>query len=128
MVFRWHIFGGLYFGVVVSTIAGIIFHESGHWAAYTYYGVRSHIGYTYTYCESSPLAKNNWKSAVVAASGPCLTIFATLVALIILLKNKANSGDAVNLRFVQWLLILISLFCIRNITSLLHSIILYTQG
>ena len=38
----------LYMGIAVTTVAGILLHECGHWVAHRYYGNKSRISYAAT--------------------------------------------------------------------------------
>lgn len=121
--FRGRVFLYLVFGFFLSVVIGTYTHELGHYIVAKIYGYTAIIEFNYTYLLDEEI--DNIDRFYITIGGPVQTItFGTLGISLLYFKRKSFQGKE-KLSFVQWSLIFLSLFWLRQIINSCTSILGY---
>jgi hypothetical protein len=122
ITFQARLFVLLSFGFIVAVVVGTLSHEWGHWLAGRFYGFKNiHIGYAYSsYGNSNEILRKEVTNEfrVITAAGPLQTMFAGTAGLLLLFLFGKRNNKREQLSIIQWVLVLLSLFWLREIFNL----------
>ncbi len=150
---KLRLFAYLFFGFILATIVGTQTHEMGHYAAAKYLGFKPVLHYgSVSYGEtpeilemetfydanqdkilsqeSSPEKERftNWyndmkqKHFLITLAGPLQTVITGTLGLVLLLYRKKKIKQQ-GLKFIDWVLIILTFFWARQVLNFLVSII-----
>jgi hypothetical protein len=103
-------------GFVLATIVGTLTHEFGHYITAKLLGFDAHIKYASTYYTKSNPNQSFGRSDIILITlgGPIQTMLTGTIGLFFLCIYHKSYRIAQQLSFIQWTLIFISLFWLRQ--------------
>ena len=108
------------------TIIGTISHEFGHYLSAKILGFNSRINYGMTMLENNPnKSMSNKEYFLFTLGGPIQTILTGTLGLALLFLFRKTFNQTEKLSVLQWTLIFISLFWLRQVANMFTWILFY---
>jgi hypothetical protein len=111
---------------ILMTIIGTISHEFGHYLSAKILGFNSRINYGMTMLENNPnKSMSNKEYFLFTLGGPIQTILTGTLGLALLFLFRKTFNQTEKLSVLQWTLIFISLFWLRQVANMFTWILFY---
>ncbi len=110
----------LFISFIIATIIGTLTHECGHFVVAKYLGYDAGINYySAWWAGSNPnQAINPSDSFWITLGGPIETMLTGTIGLVLLFLFRNSFAHATKLSFVQWFIVFVSLFWLRQTANL----------
>jgi hypothetical protein len=118
------LFTYLAIGFIVATVIGTLSHEFGHFIVAEFFGYDAHIAYDYTWWTNPSSSPKNYSSDNfwITLGGPFETMMTGTIGFAMILLFRKTFQTALSLSFLQWVIIFIALFWLRQSANLVVEI------